>query len=567
LVSAAAALRLTAEVCAAVPDHRAYVDAEAYFHALRAELALDRRDWDVAHDEFRLALVHDPSSVHLHDKLIRLALAQGPLTRARRYVRRALLMAPEHWELLRLQGIVAQAEGRFKEAERALSEARRQAPHDAETGLTLAAVFAAQGRLDAAVKLLENQAKVHRNDPRPLLAAAVHLRAVGRWAEAARALERAAARDALDASPTEDLADAYERLGRLDDALRIWRGFASRHTSRSKPRLRAARLALALDRVEAAERLLDAARRLDPQAAVGEVYAAEGFDRRAVPFLRRALRANPTPAARWRLARSLARLGRGEEALDHLSRLTKNSEPSESLRIAALRLVADIRWHRGEFENALSILKRALTEYPSSTVVLADYVERQLTRSPAKALTALVQAQRTMPAAPEVWALSVRAAEAMAPNGPVDRIERWWARAKRDPRNIEVQLLSAERAASLPAASAAAARAFAEAPTDPRAVAAAGMVALRAGDQGRAIEHLARAVRLDPWNAEYAERWGDAAAATKRWATARRAYAAAQRVLETQSDAPQTDASRSGVRGQSALRRLRVKQQLARKAL
>ncbi|MEL7371263.1 MAG: hypothetical protein AAFN74_20240, partial [Myxococcota bacterium] len=94
-----------------------YVSAQAYFHALRAELALDRSDWDTAHDELQLALVYDPSSVHLHDKLIRLALAQGHLTRARKYARRAGQMASERWEILKLQGIVARADARLDDAE------------------------------------------------------------------------------------------------------------------------------------------------------------------------------------------------------------------------------------------------------------------------------------------------------------------------------------------------------------------------------------------------------------------------------------------------------------------
>ncbi|MEL7372808.1 MAG: tetratricopeptide repeat protein, partial [Myxococcota bacterium] len=185
---------------------------------------------------------------------------------------------------------VARADARLDDAERMLREAHRRAPRDAETCLTLASVLGATGQHDAAVVVLENMAKHHLKDERPLYDAAKHLRTRGRWSDAARALERAFRRSSPDFAQAAHLADVYERLGRLDDALRVWLTFAVTHPNRVPPKLRAARLALALDRVEAAAQLLKDARALEPHAPVGEVYVAEGFERRALPFLREALR-------------------------------------------------------------------------------------------------------------------------------------------------------------------------------------------------------------------------------------------------------------------------------------
>ncbi|MEL7372020.1 MAG: hypothetical protein AAFN74_24055 [Myxococcota bacterium] len=225
---------------------------------------------------------------------------------------------------------------------------------------------------------------------------------------------------------------------------------------------------------------------------------------------------------------------------------------------------------------------------------MRGYIERQLQRQNAEAALAAVEAAKKAGlASVEVWSLGL---EAAAASGRSEAVERWLTGARqalneveqlrvvaehrlriahpmaatslaawrqRAPRDIDALLFAVRWAAYAKRAAPWAAQALAEAPREPRVLAAVGMVALRAGDQTRALEHLARAARLDPWNAEIAEKWGDAAAATKRWATAQRAYAAARRVLEVQPVSPGDKSG--GVEG--ALRRLRVKQQLARKAL
>lgn len=555
---------------------RRFVSAQAYHHFLRAELALTRAEWEVANDELQLALVYDPESVYLHGKLVRLALAQGHLTRARKYVRRATLMASDRVEVLRLDGAVARAEGRLDAAERIFRTALKKAPRDLDAGLALADVLTAQGRSQPAVRWLKRLSDRHPQSGRPLTAVARLERAAGRWSEAVDALARAAMRGPLPFEASRDLADGYERVRRLADAESVWLDYIARQPDRQpesvQARLEAGRLALAQAHRAAAEQQLRDALQLDPTAGVGRVYLAEGADREAIAAFERSLaRDKSATDLRYGLGRALARQGRLDDALGHLGRIPSSAD----IYVQARLLMSRILMRQGKHQRAELALEVALDARPQAARLHARYADvLSRRRRPKVALQAVQRAREELPAEIALWSahlrlldgldddeaardLLVQAATALPeaarwrleaeralrgddPEAATERVTRWVRAAPRD----VAALIAAARAAVRRGRSGRpwAVRAVAEAPRNPEVLAALGVAEHREGRHEAGLEHLRRAVRLDPWSGRAVEWWGDAALAAGERAEALRAYSAAARVLRADLRALDRDA-------------------------
>ncbi len=563
-----------------------YASAQAYRHLLRAELALVRADLATAHDELRLALVYDPTSLHLHERLVRLALSQGTLTKARRYAERARAQVGDRAPVLRLVAEVAKAEGRLGDAERVLRAPQARWRSDLETGLALAHVVAAQQRRPAALRILRRVARHHPRSPRPWIDIANHHRAAGRWAASTSALAAASSRAPLESSAARALADGYERTLRLADAQAAWVSIARRAPADAGAALQAGRLALARGHRKRAQRWVEEAVRRDPEAAVGLVFLAEGWDPPAVAALREAVRRRPSdPALRFGLGRALARSGRTWEALGHLGRVPAGAEDYVAARVLMSRALM----RGGQHQRAELALEVALEARPSSAALVDRYAELLVRRGRREA--ALLATQRARSLAPlevQLWSTELRLLDRLGRGGAARGLlkaaghtlsaadclrlitERHLRRGKRAaarvaagrwvraaPRAFEALLTASRVARSASSARRWARRAIGERPRDPEAIAALGIALRREGDHSAAVEHLRRAVRLNPWDARIAEAWGDAAAASGRRDEARRAYASARRALQGDRRALKADWRRDWRRLQRKRRRLR----------
>ena len=541
---------------------RRYVSAQAYHHALRAELALTRQDWDIAHDELQLALVYDPSSVHLHAKLIRLTLAQGHLTRARKYVRRARLMAGEGADVLRIVSAVARAEGRLPHAEKVLRQARRKSPRDLDVLLALAEVVAARGRQASALTMLSQAADRHPQDVRPLVLSARWRWDQGRWTDVVALIERARRRAPLDADAVALIADAYERTRRSENAQAVWTQYAAQHPYDTRSRLELARLALSTERDAVAERWLAEVRAQDPDADVGPVYLAAGADVRAVAEMKARLQAGfDSDALRWGLGRALARLGRDDEALKQWRRVSADAPFYGQMRAR----MAQVMMRHGRLDRAASVVQGALrsgVEPRGALIEIFTDIEVRAGR-PESALRFIVAVRSKHPLDVDLWVAELRLRRALAQPATALRAAastalsdagryrletehllategqqapglrdavRAWCRAA--PRDVDALLLAAEVDPEPSSAREWAERALSERPADPRTLAAYGNTVARDGDQRAGLEHLRRSVRLDPWKGRVAEQWGDLAAQAGRLSEARRAYDMALRAFK-----------------------------------
>ena len=566
-------------------DSTPFVSAQAYHHALRAEFALARDDGATAHDELQLALVYDPSSVHLHAKLIRLMLMQRDLAAAAKYVRRARASAGDTVTVLRLASEVARAEGALARAERRLRTALQKAPHNLDVGLDLASILAMRNKRRRAFALLRQLSRRHRDSPRPHLVRADLLRSMGRWTLSSSALSAAARRSPLSIESVGHLADSYERSGRLGDAAAVLARACRRAPNDAQVRLYAARVALARDRPKEAARWLDDAKRCDPEAPVGLVLLAEGFDRESVNSLRAASVSSPADlAVRFGLGSALARTGRTDEALGHLGRIP----PEATLYVSARLLMAEILMRQGRHQRAELALDVALKAHPTSARLLERQTELLVRQNRFEiAREALHRARDGSPTNPALWSTELKwlvresgsraqallaAAKRVLPRSSVLRLEaehalqqprgstseRTW-RAVRQwcdaaPRNVDALLAMARvRLARGQPAKKWALKARGEQPRDPRVLSVLGWALHREGDHTKALEHLRRAVRLDPWDAEAAERWGDVARATGRREEARQAYSVAQEALQADLRSLRTESA-------AGLRRLKRKQ-------
>ncbi len=560
-----------------------YVSAQAYHHALRGELALKRQDWSTANDEFQLAIVYDPTSLYLHTQLVRLQWQQGHVAQARRYLGRARQLtagrvgsssadvAEGRATLLRLQAEIARVEGRLSEAERCLRQAWRLQPDDLAAPLALADVLVQSDRLAAALRLFRALSARHPTGARPLVAAARHLKSRGRWSEAADQWAEAARRADLSASDVAELADTYERLGQPASAHRVWLRFLTRQSSTRSAldrdlqaaRLAAARLAFAQGQWDVGEELLDSALARDAGARVDRVYFSEGlYERALAAILRRESGDEPDPERTLLSARSLARLGRHREALTRLTRLPAG----DRLDWAARWLVIAVHARQGRRSEALNLLRSELGRSSLDARFVLAFVKLSIAEGRARAaFDASRTARRADPENTGLWSAELLALEALgdrfelgaffaiaelalAPaevarlraeravrtvrtdsDSTLEAVERWLALR---PRNLQALLMRAELARNDPQERfglSFAKRALSEAPQNPKAIAAIGWVDHCEGRQSRALEHLRRAARLDPWDARVAKRWAEVALAAGHPMEAKDAYRRAER--------------------------------------
>ena len=303
------------------------------------------------------------------------ALLAGDTARAEREARSAIDAMPSEFAGHAQLGLVLEHQGRLAEAKDAYQEAVRLGPGRGFSLLGLGRIAEAEGRIAEASELYTRAWEAHAPEGE------------AGWRLAALRLEQGSvdpAETLLAAFPEPELArpevairlaTAEQRGGRLPDALkRIWKA------RRAHPR----NASLAL--------------------AHGRLLEADGSLERALAARERALALAPDRvAARNDVAWSLARLGRDlDRALDLAEGVVEQAGAVPEL----LDTLATVRLRRGETEQALELVERALTEAEGETRSHLLYLQAEALAQSGRTQRArevLNQALATVGSTPPFW--------------------------------------------------------------------------------------------------------------------------------------------------------------------
>lgn len=357
-------------------SHARYVSAQAYLHALRAELLLARGEVPQAAEELQLAIVYDSESAHLHAELAGLCLELGSLPRAEKLAERVIALAPADPDSWTLRAKVHLARAQPLAAELALRRALERAPSHVEAALALAERLQARGRLDEAAAVLAASAVRAERSTAPLAALARLELGRRRWPRAAAALERAVARDPRSFELTAELANVYERLGRWADAGSAWRALLLRLPDHPGALFEAARTALWVGEDEVADGFVRSIQWIDPAPStshrLGLLYLSEGRFSPALGLLSESVRAEPPGAReRYAYAAALAGVGEDEAALAELEMIAPEEEPYVSARLRIGELLLGL----GRLDRARLAAVAALDHHPRSSALLLLYAQ------------------------------------------------------------------------------------------------------------------------------------------------------------------------------------------------
>lgn len=349
-----------------IDGHR-YVGAQAYHHALRAEVARARGDLASAAQELQLALVYDADSPHLNAELADVSLGNGAQAKAERASARAIELDPgsaEHWVV---RARVLEGGDDRAGAERALRRATDLAPSDVDAPLALARLVAARGRVDEAIAILSSAADRAPTSTKPLAAIAELETGRRRLRAAAKALERALARRPADLSLTSSLVELYEREARWQDAATRWRLTLELAPDDPRALMSAARAELWVEQDDAADQLVDSIQWMVPSGALshelGLMYLAEGRLAHAASMLSEAVRDKPADAtARFALGVALSQLGHDEAALAELELIG----PEHALWVEARVRIGHLLLSTGRFDRARLAADVGLAKRPGA---------------------------------------------------------------------------------------------------------------------------------------------------------------------------------------------------------
>lgn len=327
-----------------------YVSARSVSHYLRSSLALEAGDEATALAELRLAVLYDPTSVHLRYRLAEELVARGQQEKAERSIRELLERHPGHVpSLLLLADMVRLRSGR--EAQKLLERAWNAAPGEVAAPSALVEHWLERRQLNRALAVaLEMDGRLAgASDEARVIACAEALSSVaealarsGRMSEAERLLRRAVDRDpsverllALAAlfDEGERYAEAAELYARAiapsgEDPTLVSRAVRG-HLRAGKPRAAGAYVDLLLAHPgdgRLVDALLGAASALTEAGDHGQ--AARVL---AAAYLRSAGRAE----VGWLWAQSLDRSGRREEAVKCLQEVLAR-DPRHEPSLAAL---------------------------------------------------------------------------------------------------------------------------------------------------------------------------------------------------------------------------------------
>ncbi len=327
------------------------VSSPAYYHALRAELALSRQDPEQAANELRLALVYDETSARLALMLARLELNAGRTARAQKLVEQVKSREPKHPEVWLLLGELALARASESEAIRFLERALELDPGQVRA---LNLLLPRLGPAEQA-KLLRRLAERDPQAVEPLVRLAGLEASAQRWDSAVEALLRALKRSP-DPQVLVLLAQMQWRQDRMELALPLLLQFLEIKPDEPEILRWAAYGALWLGQPENAARHLGRLMRVARERAtesIAETYADAGYfveADRAYASLPRL-----SPAARLGWARARLALLDPAAASAQLEPIGPGAAQYEEARVLLVRtLLRQGRWERAEAALARS---------------------------------------------------------------------------------------------------------------------------------------------------------------------------------------------------------------------
>jgi len=189
------------------------IDSPAEAHALRAQAALERRDWAEAAQQARRSLSHARDNPSAWYALGRAYKELGDLEAAIACYRRALLGAPGNSELLTSLGTAYALKGAADEARRTYEQVLAREPGHAGAAASLAALSAAPAGGPRGLAQLRAEAQALRAAGRPA-------EALARCREALRLAPRSAPLLFATGLLLDELGDQPESLARFEAAVR-----------------------------------------------------------------------------------------------------------------------------------------------------------------------------------------------------------------------------------------------------------------------------------------------------------------------------------------------------------
>lgn len=539
------------------PQPKRYVSAQAYFHALRAEVLTARGDDAGAAEALQLALVYDPESYHLTLWLARLTWKIGRGARVERLVERAMRLEPRRAGPWLLRGQIDRATGKLERAERAFERAAQLEPSSeegVEAAIALADSYEARGQRDRAVQVLRRAAVRAPKDRR--LAEQLSGRQLlrGELGAAITTLERGA-------PDAPRLLELYALAGRWREAAAIWRRRVEATPTDPDVLLAAARAELGLAEQARALALIEQALQHAPaeRLLAGEILAEAGAHAAALPLLEAAVATTPGGAARLRIAKHFAAAGQLPKAAELAASIPADDPvfaEAADFRLQALGIAgrplprttgdgthdaileAQLRAASGDGAAAIQQLEQlaALGSTAEPLIALAEV--EACVGDFASAVDRLEGAALTRPA--QAAELDLARALLHARAGSALRSERLAAALfDKDPQNLTalglLARLRAGRKARLREIEARLLQASLHAPSDPRLLAARGRVLAAQGRSGAGAALLERAARLEPLDPLVQEYLGDALHASGDTTRAGEAWARAAAAYEAQA--------------------------------
>ena len=356
---------------------------------LGSVLLMQEQHLEEASENLRSALEIDPEDLGARLQLARVLILSGEPAEAVEELERILAIDPQRQEVLlnygqalarsgrpgdataTFQGLLEQrttdvvravahkelaeiavAEGLDDQALEHWQQAMNLAPELVQVGLGYAQALEAAGRYDEALAVYETVLLSNPQDEAARLGQAGALAAAGRLPEAKSLLETLLATrpDLIEA--TLDLAAIEAREGDIKVAID--------------------RLTRALGRTEAADV------KVLLSFEIGGLWQAAGDDQKAVESYSVALEGFPEfKDAHFNLAVSLGRLGRTEEAFDHLRRVLEIDPKDEGARLALAQAFAG----QGLFAEARDTLQEGL-KYAAESPILTSALVQLLVASP-----------------------------------------------------------------------------------------------------------------------------------------------------------------------------------------
>jgi tetratricopeptide (TPR) repeat protein len=373
-------LALASESSQKLPQRPRYVSSQAYYHAMRAELALAQSDLATAASEYQLALVYDSDSPYLTLQLAWVSLKLGAVAKAEKLADRALTLDATNADAFLVKSRAELAKGQTAAAERALRRALEVSPNSVDAAVELARLLSKMGKKAEAIGVLDKAAERSPEATEPLAQIAeieVDRRRLG---AAAHALESALTRDPRSVSLMTALSSIYERLARWDDAVKRWRDFIELMPSDPDALLSAARAEMWVDRDDLADQDVEAIQAMirgpELDQRLGLLYLSEGRADKALPLLLEAQRALPSDQrVRFAYATALFASGKEEASLAELELIGPGDELYPEARVR----IGNVLLQSGRFDRALASVRTALERSPKSPpliVFLATLQER-----------------------------------------------------------------------------------------------------------------------------------------------------------------------------------------------